>query len=382
MKKKQFSEMTYYINNCKIADLLRKGDISFCESLDSKDCYSIDVGGSRSGNKSIYTQLGIKLCDGALQETDTEETDAMEIDYFDMIVADTIYSLWKNECEIITPLDIYRFMAGDPDRTISASNRDKIINSVDKLASIDIIIGCKDEMEKRNVGIDRFEGKFLICDKLEKEGAYEPVRTGEKARKNKSIVRYYIKDKMPLYNYMEYTRQIIGVPIDLLDINENTNCTDDSKRKRKNDTQEVVMLKHILIRRIEVMRNSKNNSPDRRISFIRRNSVGQRKYSGILPLMGISREYDFGGNVKSNGATGIGNKKEYYTTSAWAHKKQQVIGHIIDILDSFKKIGYIEDYELEKKGDNNVKNIIIKGEIKSAFKCLNIRQGEEEYGEG
>lgn len=382
MKKKQFNEMTYYINNCKIADLLRKGDISYCESLDSEDCYSIDVGGSQNGNKSIYTQLGIKLSDGAFQETDTEETDTIEIDYFDMMVADTIYSLWKNECEIITPLDIYRFMAGDPDRTISASNRDKIINSVDKLASIDITIGCKEEMEKRNVGIDRFEGKFLICDKLEKEGAHEKVRYGEKSRKNKSIVKYYIKDKMPLYNYMEYTRQVIGVPMALLDINENLNCIDDSRRKRKNDTQEVVMLKHILIRRIEIMRNSKNNNKERRISFIRRNSVGQRKYSGILPLMGISREYDFGESKKSNGATGIGNKKEYYTTSAWAHKRQQVTGHIIDILDSFKKIGYIEDYELEKKGDDSLKNIIIKGEIKSSYICFNIGEGEIENGEG
>ncbi len=353
MKKSTFKEMKFYINNCKIAGSLRKEAIPYLETVEDgeePEYLSVNVGmnhGDRQLRKKIITKVRITREDAHSYDDDL-------IDYFDMMVADAVYSLWKADVEVISPLDVYRVMSGDSDRILPSARREEIIASIDKLASVYIDIRCEAEMlERDNDKVEFIDGSFLPCEKWESN------------EKDRTFVKYRLTEKMPLYEYAEYTKQMIALPLDILDINLKPQGAEAAKaRKAKNDTEEVVMLKHILLRRIEIMRNEKNGQKERRISLIRRESTGEGKYTGILPLMGISRDYRKPGEKekRENGATGKGHKKVYYTASAWIHKKEQIAGHIKNILEHYKNIGYIENYQLEER-EKELKNIQILGNI-------------------
>lgn len=386
MRKALYENMNLYINNCKIADYLRKEELYYCDPEDEEDIISVDVG-RKHGDKSLQNEVITKI---KLVKEDTEATfDEELIDYFDMVVADAVYSLWKAEMEVVTPLDIFRVMSGDANRTLSAQRRDEIITSMDKLSSVYIDIYCEEEMISRgNNKVDIISRKFLPCEKWETSGLEEEPREGEKTRKSKTLIRYYLTDKMPLYEYAEYSSQIIAVPLSL--ISTDRAVKDESTiRKVKSDTNDVVLLKHILIRRIEVMRNEKNNTNERRISFIRRNSNGDKKFTGLLPLMGISRNYKGPREVvevseldekrksinanpmkrktRVNGSTGVGHKKEYYSASAWTHKRKQVEKHVDDILKHFVYIRYIEGYNFDRDFNGEVRSVQINGKIANPF---------------
>ena len=354
MKKSAFNDMKFYINNCKIAGSLRKGAIPYFEAdMDgvAPEYLSVNVGmnhGDKNLRKKVITRVRITR-EGADSYDDV-------INYFDMMVADAIYSLWRADIVAITPLDVYRVMAGDPERILSPARRQEIIESIDKLAAVDIDIRCEAEMlERDNDKVESIERSFLPCRKIES-------KTGDR-----TMVKYYLAEKMPLYEYAEYTKQMIALPLDIFNLNlEPQGAKTTNARKGKNDTEDVVMLKHILLRRIEIMRNEKNGRHERRISLIRRESTGEGKYTGILPLMGISRDYKVPGEKAENGAIGKGHKKVYYTASAWTHKKEQIAGHIKNILEHYKKIGYIENFEPEANSiewKKELKNVQILGVI-------------------
>ncbi len=395
MKKAIFNEIDYYINNCKVADLLRKKELEYVSSKSKWN--NVDVGHKKKGDSVERVFTKVKLV-----REDAEET--APIDYFDMMVADAIYSLWTSlGMDEITPLDIHRVMAGDAERTMTKNSREEIVSSVDKLASTRIIIDCKDEMAGRKDGKANlsYDDWFVDCEKIEYEGDEEKKRASDKnGREKKKKIKYIIYDNMPLYAYAEDLRQIISVPITLLDTrsmpertskNEKAENTKPRKmldkdgiervRKSSRDTDDVVMLKHILIRRIEVMKHENNNMEEKKISFYRRDSKSSKLVAGILPLMGITRTYERKKNdsdasavdttevkkrKKINGDTRKthDNKKEerikeYRTASAWTHKKNQIAKHVEGILEDFKNINHIKDFKICRDVAGEVKHVEI-----------------------
>ncbi len=411
MKKAIFKEIDYYINNCKVADCLRKKLFEYGSFKDQWN--KVEVGSKKKGDSAEKIFTKVKLV--------REDADEIApIDYFDMMVADAIYSLWTSlGMDEITPLDIHRVMAGDAERTMTKNSREEIVSSVDKLASTRIIIDCKDEMTGRKNGKANlsYDDWFIDCEKIEYEGDEEKERATDKnGREKKQKIKYIINDNMPIYSYAEDLGQIIKVPISLLDTRnmpvrsskgkeekEEDKKTrkmldkDGEARLRKNsrDTDDVVMLKHILIRRIEVMKNGHNDVSERRISLIRRDSKSSNLYTGILPLMGITRTYEreknkasasdatedkkgkkINGSIRKNHDNKKeGHIKEYRTASAWTHKKNQIVKHIEGILEDFKNIEYIDDFEIDRDVTGDVKNIKIKVQDKKPL------EGEMEKNE-
>ena len=134
MKKSAFNDMKFYINNCKIAGSLRKGAIPYFEAdMDgvAPEYLSVNVGmnhGDKNLRKKVITRVRITR-EGADSYDDV-------INYFDMMVADAIYSLWRADIVAITPLDVYRVMAGDPERILSPARRQEILESLQRYTLI------------------------------------------------------------------------------------------------------------------------------------------------------------------------------------------------------------------------------------------------------
>ena len=104
--------------------------------------------------------------------------------------------------------------------------------------------------------------------------------------------------ELPVYKYAEDIGQMISVPRELLDPAgllktmfpaKEFQESEEGKKLLENvkfsSTDEMILLKRILIQRLEIMRNSRNNADGRRIRY-----YAIKKEEGILPMAGIYRE--------------------------------------------------------------------------------------------
>ena len=98
--------------------------------------------------------------------------------------------------------------------------------------------------------------------------------------------------ELPVYKYAEDIGQMISVPRELLDPAgllktmfpaKEFQESEEGKKLLENvkfsSTDEMILLKRILIQRLEIMRNSRNNADGRRIRY-----YAIKKEEGILPM--------------------------------------------------------------------------------------------------
>lgn len=155
-----------YYNNTKIANEIRSGAYEIGTEK------QIDCGrkASRTGEKKELP-LSYKI------ESDNGE----RLSYFDMMIADAVYTLEVSGVPVLYPKNIYELLSGDPAVTLKPDKKAAIEQSLDKMNKITITIDCskaavpkwiyEDEKELRI-----YKGSFLPLEKRGEKGySYEEL---------------------------------------------------------------------------------------------------------------------------------------------------------------------------------------------------------------
>lgn len=287
-----------------------------------------------------------------------DQVQNIEFSYYDAVVCDAVYTIYRTNCNKFTITDLIRVMTGDATARFyhqkdKMQKREKrLLDSLERLMNTCITIDYSDEAKKRKMKDE--QGKQLDPEKCYAGNFLVPLHTKD------GKVFWFLQYKgtpieLPLYKYAEKNGQIICVPRKLLAPSEflQTALKDKkfiaSEEGQKllsdvnfSNTDEMMLLKRILIQRLEVMGNTKNNVVNRKILY-----YGTGSNKGILPLAGIVED-NFAPDEKFDDTE----KKVRCESRSWKNKVYNVNKKLCGILEVYKKCGYITDYKLLRIGDD------------------------------
>ncbi|MDO5147658.1 MAG: hypothetical protein Q4D60_11730 [Eubacteriales bacterium] len=283
-----------YLNNSKVANY-----ISTNQGLIDQDiCLEL----ATIPKKNIYVLVNL-YSDEKLTLSNPN------ISPYDMAVMDAAFTLLSNGATAFTPEMIVRTMSGNMEQKVTPQKIGAVTRSLNKLKFIRIRIDCTDEMIARK--------KIKKGQTSSMESYLMPLDEVEVKLGNQKIMKGYSFSKYPvLYTYAINIGQIISVPRTLLET-----------KGALSDTDEAVVLKRYLIKRIEVMKNDKNNSRSRRITY---------------------EWYDKKDDKKKGMFHSLGYKPEEF--SNWKKKKSNIHNDVKSILAVFVKEKYIKAFSEVKEG--------------------------------
>ena len=163
-----------------------------------------------------------------------------DITPYDMAVMDSVYTLLANEVTSFSPEMVVRIMSGNFEQKITQHKLDEVNNSMRKLSMIRISIDCTDELVTRK--------KIKKGSRVALTSYLMPVREikVDSGNNQATMNGYQLIEKPVLYIYAESVKQIVSVPTSLLEVNGY-------------DTDDMMIIKRALIKRIEMIKNDKNN---------------------------------------------------------------------------------------------------------------------------
>ena len=209
---------------------------------------------------------------------------------------------------------VIRVMSGNMDQDITAQKIARLKESVEKLRLILITIDCTNELRARKLIEKNETAKY--------RSYFLPVSSVEIQSGNQTVVEGYRLLELPaLYAYAERIKQMISVPIELLA----------STGGFLPDTDENVILKRYLLKRIARMKKEKATVYSRRIRYEWYDRKTQRE-KGMFAELGY-REEDFA------------------SRSSWLNKRAKVHKAVKQILDAFRQAGYIAGYSETREGN-------------------------------
>lgn len=337
-----------YMNICKVFQEIYKNKFELNE-------LNIANVGSRGKNMTCRYRITIP-----------EEMQNVTFSYYDAVVYDAVYTLYRANCSKFTLTDLIRVMSGD-ERVRFYRTKDKVQkreqrlrDSLEKLRNATITIDYSEEVQMRELKDEK--GKPL------EEGFVADYLVPVAVEKNGKAYWFLEGRELPVYKYAEDIGQMISVPRELLDpaVLLKTMFPDpefqDSEEGKKllenvkfSSTDEMILLKRILLQRLEIMRNSRNSADGRRIRY-----YSVKKEEGILPMAGIYRE-NFEQDIRFVSDRG----KVRFESRGWKNKVHAVNKKLCAILDIYKKCGYVTEYELLRNEPRSlVRGLEILGEIK------------------
>lgn len=317
---------TVYMNNCKIFHEIYKNHFQWDKINE------VNVG-SR-GNDMI--------CSFELRYLGKDLDRLRPFSYYDAVVCDAVYTIYRSGCSKFTLTDILRVMAAD-EKVRFLTSKDgiqarerRLRDSIGCLKDTFISIDYSEEAERR--GLKDESGAISeepIGDYMIPVAGHQDGRTF-----------YFIEDReLPLYQYAEMIRQIIGVKKEFLnpaDLVKKLLADGEEKEQllknlKTSNTDEMVLLKHILMQRLEMMRN-KNNLVKNRGTIL---YYGVKSSDGILPLLGIYKD----SYVQDLEITSDRGRVRTESTG-WKNKVNSVNKRVTAILDAYQACGYIGSYRV------------------------------------
>ena len=164
-------------------------------------------------------------------------TGRYEFTAYDRAIHNAVCSLFVAGNDIITPAMVYRIMNGMTETEyVSPQATETVKNSLDKSRFLRLKVNFTEEARARNINVDKAEIDSNLL-----EARVITVEAG-----GNKVNAYKIHATPALYQYAQYTKQILSVPLRLLDTKEATRSTED-----------IIPLKEYLIRRIEIMKHDR-----------------------------------------------------------------------------------------------------------------------------
>lgn len=165
--KKRIKEISVlYYNNTKIANEIRKGEYTSGEEK------QINCGRNRRVEKwenKKWEKEEIFVSYKIGNKGDKKLT------YFDMLIADAIYTLEVNDVPVLYPKKIYELLSGDSDVTLKPDKKAAIEESIEKMRNMSVTIDCSRAANIRHIYDDEkknkiYEGRFLPLEKKGEKG--------------------------------------------------------------------------------------------------------------------------------------------------------------------------------------------------------------------
>ncbi len=260
--------------------------------------------------KDIFTTMDIS-------KDDHIELSNPNISAWDFAVMDAVYTLFQFGNRYINADTIAKTLMGDYGAEVTDKKRKTIAESITKLRSIDIVIDCTAELiMRRKIGENEsivFKGYLLPV---------EEIRYTDKD--NNIAIAYHILEKPALYAYAESVNQKIKVPIKYLNAIHVSN------------TEETIVLRMYLIRRIAAMKNRNNKMVSKKISY---------------------EWYDTKHGTEKGLLSSLGYTPEKYRQ--WRIKRNDIHKTVIAILQDFIDYGYIKGYEINYQSRNQISGVTI-----------------------
>lgn len=268
-----------FITNSRVANELRH--------LSPNEEHTLTVG--RKGSQLVEIKTTINFNDKNIQFQGNATISA-----YDKIVHDAVCSLYSAGNEIFTPEMVYRAMNGMVESEfVSPKSIKMIVESLEKLRVTDIAIDYTEQLRMTNTQDDfdmaRVSGAMLLMQKV-------TVSTGGVTKWAYRLVANPI-----LYEYSKLLKQIIPIPLQLLNTKETTRSTDT-----------VIIIRQYILQRVELMKNKKNNMHSRIIS-----------YDSIYELLDAPEDRKLRATIRSQTER---------------------------LLDNYVNIRYIDHYEIVRRG--------------------------------
>ncbi|MCQ2432098.1 MAG: hypothetical protein MJ175_05770 [Clostridia bacterium] len=243
----------------------------------------------RKGSQLVEIKSTINFNDKNIQLANNASITA-----YDKIVHDAVCSLYAAGNETFTPEMVYRAMNGMVESEfVSPKSIKMIVDSLEKMRVTDISIDYTDQMRMLNpddpYDLARVSGAMLQMQKV-------TVSTGGVTKWAYRMVSFPI-----VYDYSRLVKQIIPIPLQLLNTKETTRSTDT-----------VIIIRQYILQRVELMKNKKNNMNSRIIS-----------YDSIYELLDTPDDRKLRATIRSQTER---------------------------LLDNYVNIHYIDSYEIVRKG--------------------------------
>jgi len=288
-----------YTNETKNAHILRRGD------------------GIR---KNI--QIGKKK-EGIIEVSFTIDN---ELSYFDLMVADAVYTLYIWGKKKIYPKNILQLLSGNATVTLKPEkNKDNkkdirtcIIESLEKMQMTTITI-------EQNAGMMGFKFRDDDDKKRFEDRLFLPME------KEKGKTGYKINEMPPLYEYAELNNgQLFAIPTSMFFVR------DENKKKMPN-SMENLKLRHFFARRRAMakprMFGKSVNRPSRNIRFEHDN----KNRKGMFDILQIELEND---------------EKNKNINYLQKRKRETIYQKTETILDYYKSRGFIQNYNFQPNEDD------------------------------
>ena len=215
----------------------------------------------------------------------------------------------------ITLEGIAKVLSGNDKKRPTKKQLDRIRESVEKLRYIHVYIDFSNEMSSRKkcnnpdgITILGYDSCLLPLDKID----------AKYSSNGKDLTAYPIRDVSALYRYAEAVGQIIDVPKKLLETQDYFS-----------DTNEAILIKRYVIKRVAQIMNNKNNLGSSKISYLWYESNGEAR--GLFAELGYKPD----------------------NTESWKNTKKKIHKIVKDTLEYLKEIGVIVDFKIYRKGDSN-----------------------------
>lgn len=213
---------TFAITNNKLSnemtkDFTNKGDISLAV---------MNVG--KKNEIRTYNSLNY-------EGKDISITGRYEFTAYDRVIHNAVCSLYAAGNDILTPAMIYRAVNGMKETEyVSPQAMEAVKSSVNKSRFMRLVVDFTEEAKARGMDIEK-----TIIDSNLLNATVITIKSG-----GNNVDAFKIHAIPVLYQYSQRTKQIISIPLALLDTKEATR-----------NTEEIISIKEYLIRRIEVMKN-------------------------------------------------------------------------------------------------------------------------------
>lgn len=306
---------TEYLNNCKVANYISTQSDSFSKTLQL----------TTIPKENIFVTVDLTADENLALSNPN-------ITQYDMAIMDAVYTLLVNGATTFTPEMVVRIMSGNFDQDVTRQKYEAVTTSLRKLSMIRITIDCTNELRTRK--------KICAGDTARLTSYLMPLREIDIQSANHQTIMhgYQLIEKPVLYTYAEMINQIINIPTELLEISNS------SGSRHLSDTDEVIVIKRALIRRIALLKNAKNHMANHTIRY--------EYYAST-----IDSETGFLVNSETGFLATLGFNKSNY--SQWKKKRSSLHRIITTILDDFIKEKYIAEYEVIKQGPQKVVGVKI-----------------------
>ena len=225
------SRYPVFINKSIISDCIINGQFRVTEPgvLERKRYKK-----KQEGKVCNYVRFEIKMA----EKRGPEANNAWErLEYFDLLLADAVYSLWLGRMKI-TPRSIWMLLSGDSKISVQKEKVEEITGRLKKMSRLSIRIESDDLRYRHEMGEDIpdvFEGRFLpFKEELMNAGKYE------------------LETIPPFHQYAELHRDIQMIPGEWIDLKDESQ----NDAFKVNASIETVIFKFFLLERMKLL-NSK-----------------------------------------------------------------------------------------------------------------------------